>query len=67
VEFKIDGDFTSWRRLESKFGRDTQVLDPSGRADLLLPREGGIQYLAEKIMEVLKSSFGDVPPEIRIY
>jgi serine/threonine protein kinase len=67
VEFKIDGDFTSWRRLESKFGRDAQVLDPSGRADLLLPREGGIQYLAEKIMEVLKSSFGDVPPEIRIY
>jgi serine/threonine protein kinase len=67
VEFKIDGDFTSWRRLESKFARDTQVLDPSGRADLLLPREGGVQYLAEKIMEVLKSSFGDVPPEIRIY
>ena len=67
VEFKIDGDFTSWRRLESKFGKDVQVLDPSGRADLLLPREGGVQYLAQKIMEVLKSSFGDVPPEIRIY
>jgi len=67
VEFKIDGDFTSWRRLESKFGKDVQVLDPSGRADLLLPREGGVQYLAQKIMEVLKSSFGDIPPEIRIY
>jgi len=67
VEFKIDGDFTSWRRLESKFGADPQVLDPSGRADLLLPIEGGVQYLAQKIMEVLKSSFGDVPPEIRIY
>jgi hypothetical protein len=67
VEFKIDGDFTSWRRLESKFSGDLQVLDPSGRADLLLPREGGVQYLAQKIMEVLKSSFGDVPPAIRIY
>jgi len=67
VEFKIEGDFTSWRRLESKFGKDAQVLDPSGRADLLLPREGGVQYLAKKIMEVLKSSFGDIPPEIRIY
>ncbi len=67
VEFKIDGDFTSWRRLESKFGRDPQVLDPSGRADLLLPIDGGVQYLAQKIMEILKSSFRDSPPEIRIY
>ena len=67
VEFKIDGDFTSWRRLESKFGRDPQVLDPSGRADLLLPIDGGVQYLAQKIMEILKSSFLDFPPEIRIY
>lgn len=67
VEFKIDGDFTSWRALESKLGKKVQLLDSSGRADLILPEQGGVQFLAERIIEVLKGSFGNVPPEIRIY
>ena len=67
VEFKIDGDFTNWRALESTLGKGVQVFDPTGRADLVLPAQGGVQLLAQRIMDVLRGSFGNEPPEIRIY
>ena len=67
VDFKIDGNFISWKLLESTLGENVQVLDPMGRADLILPKVGGVQFLASKILDVLKTSFGDNPPEIRIY
>lgn len=67
VDFKIDGNFASWRMLEETLGDNVQVLDPWGRADLVLPEVGGVKYLSDKIIEVLKTSFGDTPPDIRIY
>ena len=67
VDFKIDGNFMSWKLLESTLGENVQVLDPMGRADLILPEVGGVNYLSDKIIEVLRTSFGDTPPEIRIY
>jgi len=67
VDFKIDGNFMSWKLLESSLGENVQVLDPMGRADLILPEVGGVNYLSDKIIEVLRTSFGDTPPEIRIY
>ena len=67
VDFKIDGNFISWKLLESTLAENVQVLDPKGRADLILPEVGGVQFLASKILDVLKTSFGDNPPEIRIY
>ena len=67
VDFKIDGNFASWRMLEETLGDNVQVLDPWGRADLVLPKVGGVKYLSDKIIEVLKTSFGATPPDIRIY
>ena len=67
VDFKIDGNFMGWRLLESTLGENVQVLDPMGRADLILPEVGGVNYLSDKIIQVLRTSFGDTPPEIRIY
>jgi serine/threonine protein kinase len=67
IDFKIYGNFISWKLLESTLAEKVQVLDPTGRADLILPEVGGVQFLASKILDVLKASFGDTPPEIRIY
>jgi len=67
VDFKIEGSFTNWRALESALGDNVEVLDPYGRADLIIPEDGGIEFLCDKIVEVLKASFDEYPPEIRIY
>jgi serine/threonine protein kinase len=67
VDFKITGNFIDYKILESKLGPGQQMVSPTGRADLTLPEVGGVQYLSEKVIDVLKVGFGDTPPEIRIY